>query len=102
VGLVCRAVEEAGIPTVCVSTGRDITALVRPPRSYFVNAPMGNSFGAAGDAATQRRILRAALALAREARAPGLIVDDPLRWPVAFAFQPAPPTPEAIARQLRK
>ena len=101
-GLVCRVVEEAGIPTVCVSTGRDITALVRPPRSYFVNAPMGNNFGAAGDVATQSRILRAVLALAVEARDPGLILDDVLQWPAPFAFNPAPATPEAIAKQLRK
>jgi len=102
VGLVCRAVEEAGIPTVCVSTGRDITALVRPPRSYFVNAPMGNPFGAAGDADTQRRILRAALTLVAEAGEPGLIVDDPMQWPEKFAFDPPPPSAEARERQLRK
>lgn len=101
-GLVCRVVEEAGIPTVCASTGRDITALVRPPRSYFVNAPMGNNFGAPEDRATQTRILRAVLALAAEARAPGRIVDDPMQWPRPFAFNPAPPTPEALARQLKK
>jgi len=95
-------VEEAGIPTVCVSTGRDITALVRPPRSYFVNAPMGNNFGSAGDVATQCRILRAVLALAVEARAPGQIVDDPMEWPKPFTFNPAPPTPEALAKQLKK
>ncbi len=101
-GLVCRVVEEAGIPTVCVSTGRDITALVRPPRSYFVNAPMGNNCGAPDDRATQTRILRAVLRLAVEAHEPGRIVDDPLAWPRPFAFDPAPPTPEAIARQLKK
>lgn len=101
-GLVCRVVEEAGISTVCVSTGRDITALVRPPRSYFVNAPMGNNFGPPDDRATQTRILRAVLMLAVEARQPGCIVDDPLRWPTAFSFNPAPPTPEALAKQLKK
>lgn len=101
-GLVCRVVEEAGIPTVCVSTGRDITALVRPPRSYFVNVPMGNNFGAPEDHATQTRILRAVLRLAVEAREPGRIVDDPLVWPRPFTFNPAPPTPEAIARQMKK
>ena len=101
-GLVCRVVEEAGIPTVCVSTGRDITALVKPPRSYFINAPMGNNFGAPGDVETQRRILRSVLALAVEAREPGRIVDDPIVWPKPFVFDPAPPTPEAIAKQLKK
>lgn len=101
-GLVARVVEEAGIPTVCVSTGRDITASVRPPRSYFVNAPMGNPFGEAGDALTQTRILRAALALVASAREPGRIVDDPLQWPRPFAFDPAPPTAEAREKQLKK
>ena len=91
-----------GIPTVCVSTGRDITALVKPPRSYFINAPMGNNFGGPGDSATQTRILRAALALATQAREPGRIVDDPLVWPKPFHFDPAPPTPEAIAKQMKK
>ncbi|MGE3918576.1 MAG: hypothetical protein AB7F78_23020 [Hyphomicrobiaceae bacterium] len=101
-GLVARVVEASGIPTVCVSTGRDITASVRPPRSYFVNAPMGNPFGAAGDVACQSRILRAALALVAEARQPGLIVDDPIVWPRPFSFDPAPPTAEAREKQLRK
>ena len=101
-GLVCRVVEELGIPTVCLSTGRDITELVRPPRAYFVNAPMGNNFGAAGDAATQARILCAAMMLAVEAREAGKIVDDPLVWPKPFYYDPAPPTPEARAKQLKK
>jgi D-proline reductase (dithiol) PrdB len=91
-----------GIPTVCVSTGRDITALVRPPRSYFVNAPMGNNFGAPGDVATQTRVLRAVLGLAAGAREPGGIVDDPLVWPVPFTFNPAPPSAEAREKQLKK
>ncbi len=91
-----------GIPTVCVSTGRDITALVKPPRSYFINAPMGNNFGGPGDVATQTRILRAALTLAVVAREPGRIVDDPLVWPKPFRFDPAPPTPEALATQMKK
>jgi hypothetical protein len=102
VGLVARTVEEMGIPTVCVSTGRDITALVKPPRSYFVNVPMGNNFGGPGDAATQTRILRAALELAATATEPGRIVDDPLVWPKPFFFNPAPPSAEARERQLKK
>ena len=71
-GLVARVVEEHGIPTVTVSTGRDITALVRPPRTLFVNFPMGNSFGRAGDRVMQTKILRAALDIAVTAEEPGL------------------------------
>jgi hypothetical protein len=82
-------VEEARIATVCVSTGRDLTALVRPPRSIFVNHPMGNAFGAPGDVATQLTVLRAALQLVETAQTPGLLVDLPCTWPEPFAFRPA-------------
>lgn len=83
-GLVCRVVEESGIPTVCISTARDITALVRPPRSLFVNFPMGNPFGAPGDIAMQRAILLKALALVVESSQGGVLVDASFEWPVSF------------------
>ncbi|MCB0989489.1 MAG: hypothetical protein KDB16_00810, partial [Acidimicrobiales bacterium] len=83
-GLVARVVEEAGIPTVLVSTGRDLTALVRPPRSLFVNYPMGNPFGPPGDAVHQRRILDDALALFDSVTEAGVIVDAPYDWPDDF------------------
>jgi D-proline reductase (dithiol) PrdB len=88
VGLVCRVVEEAGIATVCVSTGRDLTLQVKPPRSLFVNFPMGNAFGAPFDAAMQAAILREALHLVETAVEPGILVDLPYVWPEPFAFEP--------------
>ena len=45
---------------------------------------------------------RAINALATQAREPGHIVDDTLVWPKPFHFDPAPPTPEAIAKQMKK
>lgn len=66
--------------TVNVSTGRDITARVRPPRSVFVNHPMGNPFGRPGEAKLQREILLRALALAVDCREPGTIEDLPYEW----------------------
>ena len=83
-GLVARVVEQAGIPTVLVSTGRDLTAQVRPPRSAFVNFPMGNPFGRPGDAQTQRAILEAALRLGERSDEAGLIVDLPQEWGERF------------------
>ncbi len=83
-GLVARVIEAAGIPTVLVSTGRDLTAQVLPPRSLFVNFPMGNNFGAPGDAAQQRRILARALRLVAEITEPGTIVDLDERWATPF------------------
>ncbi len=85
-GLVCRVVEEHAIATVCVATGRDLIAQVKPPRSVFVNHPMGNAFGAPGDVETQLAILRAALQLAVTAEQGGVLVDLPFVWGEPFTF----------------
>lgn len=79
-GLVARALEARGIPTVLVSTGRDLTEQVLPPRSVFVNFPMGNPFGKPGDVAMQRRVLGDALRLAETATRGGTLVDLPYAW----------------------
>lgn len=79
-GLVCREVEKAGIPTVCVSTGRDLTEQVKPPRSLFVDFPMGNNFGAPFNVLQQRSILERALQLVVEVNAGGYLEDWPESW----------------------
>ena len=79
-GLVARVAEQAGIPTVVVSTGRDLTELVRPPRSLFVNHPMCNPFGRPGEPAEQQTILREALALFDTVTEAGTLVDAPHEW----------------------
>ena len=79
-GLVCRVVEEAGIPTVCVSTGRDLTAQVKPPRSLFVNYPMGNNFGEPFEPEQQTAILGRALELISEVDVGGYLEDWPEAW----------------------
>jgi hypothetical protein len=88
VGLVCRLLEEHGIATVYVATGRDLTALVKPPRALFVNHPMGNNFGRAGDTATQTDIVRAALAMIDSAERGGELIDYPTTWSEKFSFAP--------------
>ena len=80
VGLVARAIEAAGIPTVYLSTGRDLTELVCPPRSLFVNFPMGNPFGPPNKPEVQRGILLAALQLAAREREAGAITDFGDAW----------------------
>ncbi len=87
-GLVCRLLEERGIATTYVATGRDLTALVNPPRALFVNHPMGNNFGAANDVEAQMRILRAALNLVETVEQGGTIVDMASDWQEPFAFGP--------------
>lgn len=87
-GLVCRLLEERGIATTYVATGRDLTALVRPPRALFVNHPMGNNFGAPGDVEMQADILRTALGLIHGISEGGVLVDYQTSWNVPFEFAP--------------
>ena len=74
---------------MCISTGRDLTAQVKPPRSLFVNHPMGNAFGAPGDVDMQFAVLRAALQLLETVESGGALIDAPFKWPRAFQFAPA-------------
>lgn len=85
-GLVARVVEESGIPSVVVSTGRDLSAQVRPPRTVFVNFPMGNSFGKPFDRVQQRTILLDALRALDSITRAGDLIDLPYEWPQPFAM----------------
>ena len=79
-------VEDVGIPTVVVSTGRDLSAQVRPPRTVFVNFPMGNPFGKPFDKALQRRILLDVLRALESVKTGGEIIDLPYEWGEQFAM----------------
>jgi hypothetical protein len=97
VGLVCRLLEERGIATTCVATGRDLTALVKPPRALFVNHPMGNNFGRPGDVKMQADILRTALGLVYSVEEGGALVDYPSDWGEPFEFRPGGNRVEAVS-----
>ncbi|OGP82713.1 MAG: hypothetical protein A2V87_10990 [Deltaproteobacteria bacterium RBG_16_58_17] len=75
-----RAVEEAGIPTVSLSSAYDLTALVKPPRTFFVNYPLGHTSGKPFDRQNQTAILKEALGKAGEITEPGAIVALPYVW----------------------
>ncbi len=79
-GLIARTVEAAGIPTVCVSLQREITAQVKPPRAVYLRWPFGHPMGEPHRPAQQRQVLLDALDLLASAEAPGVIVDLPYRW----------------------
>lgn len=51
-----------------------------PPRSIFLNFPMGNPFGRANNPEMQREILMHALNFAVAAKEPGEILDLPYEW----------------------
>jgi D-proline reductase (dithiol) PrdB len=80
VGLIARAVEAAGIPTVSISIARDLTVAVGVPRAVFVKWPLGHPLGEPGAANQQRTLIFDALRLLTTAEEPGTLVAPDYRW----------------------
>ena len=74
-GLVARALESRGIPTVSLSALRKPTLLARPPRALFTHNPNHQIVGASNDRYAQLAVLRRALRLLMEAAEPGRLED---------------------------
>jgi D-proline reductase (dithiol) PrdB len=79
--------EEAGIPTIYLGSCRDMMVRVMPPRSAFLNFPLGRQCGKPNDVDLQMNILRAALDLLVKASTPGEIVDLPFEWGYPFDWK---------------
>ena len=79
-GLIAREVEAAGIPTLCMTSAYDITQAVNPPRTVFLNYPLGHQTGKPDDSANQRAIVLAALNAFETISKPGTIVELPYVW----------------------
>lgn len=75
VGLVSRAIEEEGVPTVTLSMERGVAA----PRVAFVPFPYNFPVGEPGERGKHREVVLAALGLLHELREPGE-VDLPFKW----------------------
>jgi D-proline reductase (dithiol) PrdB len=80
VGLIARAVESEGIPTVVVSIARDLTEAVGTPRAIFLRWPLGHPLGEPHKALQQRNVIFAALRQLVEAQEPGVIAEPQWRW----------------------
>ena len=74
------AVERCGLPTVCSTNARDITELVKPPRSGFLNFPLGNCVGRPLETAEQRAVCADVVALADLSRPARVITELPFQW----------------------
>jgi hypothetical protein len=79
VGLIQRAIEAAGIPTVSISILRDVSAKVKPQRALFLRWPFGHPLGEPGNLAQQFTILYGAFQFLYAAKA-GELRDPPYRW----------------------
>ena len=80
VGLIARAVETAGIPTISMTSALDVTQTVKPPRSVFVNFPLGHQTGKPHQPELQRSIVLDALRALETMTIPGTIVTLPYVW----------------------
>lgn len=79
-GLIARAIERAGIPTVSISITKDLTEAVGIPRAVFVKWPLGHPMGEPNHNAQQRTLIYDALKLLQEADEPGIIREPGYRW----------------------
>jgi hypothetical protein len=80
VGLIQRAIEAAGIPTIGITLQREVTRKVKPPRALFLRYPFGHPMGEAHAVRQQRAILLAALEALETLAKPGAIVEPGWVW----------------------
>ena len=68
-------IEKAGIPTASVTLLREVTERVGPPRTLFLDRPLGYPLGAPNNASVQTAVILAMLTLVKE-RVPPAIRSD--------------------------
>jgi D-proline reductase (dithiol) PrdB len=95
VSLVARYLEERGLPTLCMASALDIIQAGNPPRSVFVDYPLGHTAGKPFDSVDQRRIVRAALRAFASIQEPGNIVHLDGRWSDDDAWKASAAEPSA-------
>ena len=68
------------MPTTTVSSGRDITMKVNPPRAAFINYPLGHTTGKPFNLEDQVGIVRSALAMLENVTSSPTLIDLPNSW----------------------
>ena len=98
-------IEAAGIPTVTLNMIWPFQRLIGMPRVAAIEHPFGRPYGDVGDAATQRAVLRAALAVFAAAKGPGQVAHLPFVWheaPEVVRWHPAEPSPIIALMKSRR
>ena len=85
-GTLAHAFEAAGLSTIVLSSIREVTERIRPPRALHAEFPLGHPLGRPRDAALQHRVLEAAFALLDAPSGP-VLVD----FPESVSDEDAPP-----------
>ncbi len=73
-GLIARAIEAIGIPTLCMASALSIIEAVRPPRGVFIDFPLGHTSGKPFDTAQQDDLLARTLQAFETIRTPGEVL----------------------------
>ena len=79
--LIARYLEKRGIPTLVVATALDIVKFGWPPRSVFMDFPLGHGGGPLFNPDKQLSIAREALEVCESLREPGKIIHLDQAWP---------------------
>ena len=79
-GLIARAVEKVGIPTVLVMMYKGLAEKLHPPRVAHVRFPFGRPLGEPNNPDQHRVVIEDALQVLETATKPGIIVQLPYRW----------------------
>ncbi len=80
VSLIARHLEGLGIPTMCMASALDIVRAGRPPRTTFVDYPLGHTVGKPFDKDGQLLIVRSGLAGLQSMTHAEQLTHVPLRW----------------------
>lgn len=72
VGLAARAIEQTGIPTMCLAAARDVLESARPPRAGYYEGQYGSVVGEPNWPEHQRRVLDEALRWIEPMGQPGI------------------------------
>lgn len=75
-----RAIEKAGVPTICITALPPVSRQNGTPRASAPLVPMGANAGAPHDIAMQRGITVDSLKLIEEIETPGKIVPLPYEY----------------------
>ena len=79
-GLIQRAIEHIGIPTIGISIVREYTVKVKPPRTIYLRWPFGHPLGEPLKISQQRAVLAEAFKALYAIDKPGEIIDIPFKW----------------------
>ncbi len=79
-GMIQRALEEAGIATISAALCRDVMERLQVPRAAHYRHPFGYTFGDANDEVMHLKILKDILRSIATFEEPGEMVDLPYEW----------------------